>query len=166
MEELDIKRLLDRFGTDRYQRGERVILANFGTNQTMLSLIFGLPNRVQLVDQKERADEINRVVNLICGKTIVCIAGTKIPLARNREDVLLDITAGTLGLGQIVALRNLPNKRNLLDIGRDSAGFWRTYSIEGPELYLKIHEYFPRKPLIDVGWIEAEDWNMLHGKEG
>ena len=104
MEELDFKGLLDRFGQDGFQRGEQVILANFGTNQTLLSLIFGVPNRVQLVDQRERDGEIKRQVHLICGETIVCFANTRIPMAKNRRDVLLDISAGTLGLGQIVVL--------------------------------------------------------------
>ncbi len=158
MEELDFGGLLDRFGEDGFQRGEQVILANFGTNQTMLTLIFGVPNRVQLVDQKERDGEIARIVHLVCGETIVCYANTRIPMAKNRGDVLLDISAGSLGLGQIVVKHNLASKRTILEIGRDKAGFWRTYAIDGPEIYLEIHEYFPRPPFIEIGWIQAEDW--------
>lgn len=160
MEELDFGSLLDRFGEDGFQRGEQVILANFGTNQTLLSLIFGVPNRVQLVDQRERDGQIYRQVHLLCGETIVCHANTNIPMDRNRGDVLQDISAGKLGLGQIVVVHSLPNKRTLIDIGRDRTGFWRTYAIEGPEIYLEIHEYFPRQPFIDVDWIQQEAWNV------
>ena len=45
-------------------------------------------------------------------------------------------------------------------IGRDRTGFWRTYAIEGPEVYLEIHEYFPREPFEKVGWIQPE---VKHG---
>lgn len=158
MEELDFGSLLKRFGEDGFQRGEQVVLANFGTNQTMLSLIFGIPNRIKLVDQRERDGEINRSVELWCGDVLCCYANTVIPKDRNRRDVLQDISAGSMGLGQIVVSHNLPNQRNLLDVGRDKSGFWRTYAIEGPEVYLRIHEYFPRQPFIDVDWIEAESW--------
>ena len=154
MEELDVQGLLDRFGQDGFQKGEQIILANFGTNQTLLSLIFGVPNRIQLIDQREEAGAIIRQVYLICGDTTVCYANTKIPVAKNRNDVLLDISVGILGLGQIVVGHNLPNKRTLMDIGRDRSGFWRTYVIEGPELNLEIHEYFPRAPFEEVGWIK------------
>lgn len=154
MEELNFQALLDRFHKDGFTRGEKVILANFGTNQTLLSVIFDQPSRLQLVDQKESEGVINRLVNLIYGDTICCIANTVIPRARNRPDVILDIVAGQLGLGQIVVVHNLPNRRVLLDVGRDRVSFWRTYAIEGKEIYLKIHEHFPRQPFEEVGWIE------------
>lgn len=152
MEELDFQALLDRFHKDGFTRGERIILANYGTNQTLLALIFDKRSQLQLVDQKESDGVINRLVYLIYGDAICCIANTVIPRARNRPDVILDIVAGKLGLGQIVVVHNLPNRRALLDVGRDRASFWRTYTIEGKEVYLKIHEHFPRKPFLEAGW--------------
>jgi len=156
MEELNFQELLDRFHKDGFTRGEKVILANFGTNQTLLSVIFDKPSRLQLVDQREDDGVINRAVNLFYGDTLCCHANTVILRARNRADVIYDITAGHLGLGQIVVTHNLPNRRVLLEVGRDRASFWRTYAIEGPEIYLKIHELFPRKPFLEVGWLEPE----------
>jgi len=160
MEELDFQELLDRFGKDSFQKGEQIILANFGTNQTLLSLIFGVPNEVHVIDQVEKDGQIIRQVNLTCGGTIVCYANTKIPRARNQEDVLKDISAGQLGLGQIVVVHNLPTKRALIDIGRDSSGFWRTYAIDGLDIYLEIHEYFPREPFEEIGWIHKKGSKM------
>lgn len=156
MEELDFQALLDRFAKDGFQKGEQIVLANFGTNQTLLSLIFQEPCNVRLINQKEEEGIINRQVHLFFGETVPCLANTKIPKARNRDDVLSDIIAGSLGLGQIVVLHNLPNRRILLDIGRNSHAFWRTYAIEGPEVYLEIHEYFPREPFEAIGWIRRE----------
>ena len=48
MEELDFQGLLDKFNTDGFQKGEQIILANFGTNQTLLSLIFQTPANVRI----------------------------------------------------------------------------------------------------------------------
>jgi hypothetical protein len=160
VEELDFKSLLDLFNEGGFTRGEQVILANFGTNQTMLSIIFGVPNRLKLVDHRERDGEMIRIVELYCGDDLVCFANSNIPYDRNLKEVMLDIAAGSLGLGQIVVKHNLPNRRALLGVGRDRAGFERTYAIEGPSIYLKIHEYFPREPFIkagwDAGWVEKE----------
>ena len=162
MEELDFQALLDRFHRDGFTRGEKVILSNFGTNQTLLSVIFDKPSHLRLIDQKEVDGIINRAVNLVYGDTVCCIANTVIPRDRNRDDIILDITAGHLGLGQIIVTHNLPNRRLLLDVGRDQVSFWRTYAIEGPEIYLKIHEFFPRKPFEEVGWIDRLDWPNLN----
>lgn len=155
MEELDFQALLDRFEKGGFTRGEKVILANFGTNQTLLSLIFNKPCRLQLVNQYEKDGQINRLVNLFYGDILGCVANTVIPKNKNRDDVIFDISAGGLGLGQIVVVHNLVNQRQLLDVGRDEVSFWRTYAITGPEVYLKVHEYFLRKPFQSVDWIEG-----------
>lgn len=156
MEELDFKSLLDKFKDDGFQLGEQVILSNFGTNQTMLSIIFQEPNRLKMVDQRERDGLITRSVELYCGDLLVCFANTRIPKKRNRDDVIYDIVAGTLGLGQIVVKHNLPSRRDLIEVGRSPAEFWRTYAIEGPEVYLLIHESFPRGPFEKIGWLQPE----------
>jgi len=161
MEELDFRSILDRFGQGGFQKGEQVLLANFGTNQTLLSIIFGEPNEIRVVHQVERESDILREVELYCGGQMVCIANTTIPKEKNRVEVMADILEGKLGLGQIVVKHNLPNKRVLLDIGHDENHFWRTYVIEGPELYLKISEDFSREPFVKVGWIDRLDWPNL-----
>lgn len=152
MEELNFQELLDKFKTDGFTRAEQVILSNFGTNQTLLSILFQVPNRLQLVDHKERDGVMIRLVNLYCGDELVCIANSQIPEKGNLPDVAYDVAAGTLGLGQIIVKHNLPNRRILLEVGRNKAGFWRTYVIEGPNVYMQIHEYFPRPPFLKIGW--------------
>ena len=111
----------------------------------------------------ESADEILRSVQLVCGIGIVCDATTHIPLERNRPDVIADISSGTLGLGQIVVVHAIPCKRVLVDVGGNIHAFWRKYTIQGPELLLRIHEYFPREPFEEVGWLRAR--RLLQGKE-
>ncbi len=161
MEELDFQGLLDQFNAAGLERGEQVILGHFGTVQTLLSLIFREPVKVKLLEQESRdnesENEILRSVHLLCEIGIVCYATTHIPLERNHPDVLADISAGTLGLGQIVVMHEIPNKRVLASVGRNPHAFWRRYTIEGPELLLQIHEYFPREPFEEVGWLKARE---------
>ncbi len=152
MEELDFNALLERFHEGGFTRGEMVILSNFGTNQTLLSVIMDKPCQLKLVDQGEKDGEIKRVVHLFFGDHLCCIANTEISVKRNRDDVITDIINGSLGLGQIIVKHNLANRRALLEIGRDGYCFWRIYAIEGPEVYLKIHELFPRTPFEEAGW--------------
>lgn len=159
MEELDFQGLLDHFKNHGFQRGEQVILGHFGTVQTLLSLIFGKPANIKLVDQRRLTGVISRQVELRAGDTLVGYANTRIPKDLNRDDVFTDIVAGRLGLGQIVVTREIPNKRNLLEVGRDKHAFWRRYTIEGPQLFLEISEYFPREPFEAVGWLEREEEN-------
>ncbi len=154
MEELDFQGLLDHFTEKGFLKGEQVILGHFGTVQTLLSLIFEKPVNVRLTDQKEQEGAIIRSVNLMCEDTIVAYATTYIPKERNRPEVLFDISAGKLGLGQIVVTHQIPNKRNLINLGRNKVAFWRTYTIEGPQLFLDINEYFPREPFEAIGWLK------------
>jgi len=160
MEELDLKALLERFDKGGYKRGEQIILANFGTNQTLLTLIFNTPCNVHDIKMDETEGEINRTVNIRAESRdyeIVCQAESHIPIDRNRPDIVRQITDGQLGLGQIVVTNEIPNKRVLTKIGRHNKAFWRTYNIEGPGLYIVIREYFPREPFEKVGWIESEE---------
>ncbi len=159
MEELDFQGLLDQFNAAGFERGEQVILGHFGTVQTLLSLIFKEPVTVKVVEQESRdnesENEILRSVHLLCEIGMVCYATSHIPLERNRSDVLADISAGTRGLGQIVVVHQIPNRRVLANVGRNPNAFWRDYTIEGPQLFLQIHEYFPRAPFEEVGWLQA-----------
>lgn len=159
MEELDFRGLLDLFNKRGFQKGEQVILGNFGTVQTLLSLIFDTPCNVHDIRMEEKDGEITREVNLRAEAReheIVCHAVSHIPVARNGFNVVHQVTAGQLGLGQIVVKNEIPNKRTLVEIGRDSKAFWRTYNIEGPDLFIQIHEHFPREPFEAVGWILKE----------
>ena len=159
MEELDFQGLLDHFKQKGFQRGEQVILGHFGTVQTLLSLIFETPVNVYDVEMEEGSSEIIRRVSLKAATdplTLVAHAISRIPRDRNRFDVLDAITSGKLGLGQIVVTHQIPNRRILQEVGRNREAFWRTYAIEGPELYIEISEQFPREPYEKVGWIEPE----------
>ncbi len=155
MEELHVEQLLKEFNGAGFEIGERVILGHFGTVQTLLSLIWNTPIRVDLIHQKKDSDRVMRRVHLMAGDRNVCTAVSAIPTQGNRDAVIADILTGQLGLGQIIAEHTLQTHRELLFIGRDSSGFWRTYHIVGPDLVMEINEYFPRAPYEEIGWLGA-----------
>ena len=153
MEELDFQALLDTFRSNGFQAGERAILGHFGTVQTLLTLIFNAPVTVHLVEQKRHQGNIMRSVSLMAGDRTVCEALSHIPEDRNLPEVLRDIWAGNMGLGQIISLHALPNKHKLIMVGRDEVSFYRRYNISGMGLDLDIYESFPRQPFVKVGWL-------------
>ena len=157
MEELDFQALLDKFDDDGFQRGEQVVLANFGTNQTLLTLIFQCPANVKNITIEEVDEVITRNVDLITGEQVVGHATTLIPKARNSKLVWDAVKAQHLGLGQIIVTYNLPTKRNLVDVGHDDIAFWRTYTIEGSEVFFEIYEHYPRQPFEEVDWIKKKE---------
>jgi len=164
MEELDFQGLLDRFGQDGFQKGEQVILANFGTNQTLLSLIFQEPANVKNIQIEEAKGVITRDVDLVTGEQVVGHATTQIPRNRrghrNSQEVWDAVKAGQLGLGQIIVTYNLPTKRVLVDVGHDDQAFWRTYTIEGKDVFFEIYEHFPRAPFEAIGWLRKSGSSM------
>ena len=160
MEELDFQELLDKFGQDGFQKGEQVILANFGTNQTLLTLIFQKPANVKNIHIEEVKGVITREVDLVTGEQVVGHATTRIPGDRNSQEVWDAVRSGQLGLGQIIVTYNLPTKRVLVDVGHDDQAFWRTYTIEGKDVFFEIYEHFPRSPFEAIGWLRKSGSSM------
>ena len=160
MEELDFQGVLDKFGQDGFQKGEQVILGNFGTNQTLLSLIFQKPVNVKNIHLEEVKGVITQDVDLITGEQVIGHATTHIPRDRNSQQVWDAVRAGQLGLGQIVVTYSLPTKRVLVDVGRDDQAFWCTYTIEGADVFLEIYEHYPRPPFEAIGWLRKSGSSM------
>ncbi len=158
MEELDFNNLLQGFSG--FDRGERIILGHFGTVQTLLSLVFNRPVSVRLVDQCEEDGFIIRHTLLTTEEDLLCWAASRIPKSANRQDVIVDIREGRLGLGRIVARHQLVTQRSLKRLGRDEWAFWREYTIEGPDVCVQINETFRRKPFEAAGWTKHLNGRM------
>lgn len=171
MEEIDLKGLVSRFKRGGFQPGERVILGHFGTVQTLLSLIFLEPVRVQLEDQKIEEGVypycpgviefggscLKRSISLMAGEEVVGTATSYIPEEDNEESLISQLLHSGLGLGQIVFESGIPNKRILHEVHRNAESFGRCYTICGPRMRIVINESFPRKPFEDIDWLEI-DW--------
>lgn len=162
MEELDFQALLDRFNAQGFEPWERVILGHFGTVQTLLSLIFNAPVVVKLIDQTEDDGVIIRQTHLVAGQYAVCYATSHIGRSQNRADIIGEVLAGKLGLGQIVAGLGMVNRRDLTNVGRNDYQFWRRYFLLGPGLRLEITEVFPREPFEAVG----KSWSQRFARQG
>jgi chorismate-pyruvate lyase len=147
MEELDIPAVLARLDGHRLGPVERVLAAHTGTVQLLLSLYFGSPVDVALVEQTEEHGEIRRRVSLVVRSTgqEACFARSVIPLSANRPEVLADVREGVLGIGQIAVKHRIPTERRIRGIKVTPSQIARRYIMQGPGLYYAVTEVFPRE---------------------
>lgn len=115
-----LRRLEERAGI-RLSNVERLLLAEVGTVEQLLSILVDAPVSVDVLEQEEdgKGKMIRRKVN-------ICIAGSKAVLmsaeSRIRIDVLpevvvQDVRAGRLGIGSIILRHKLETFRSIVEIG-------------------------------------------------
>ena len=145
-EELDIAAVLAELEPHNLSPIERVLAAHTGPVQLLLSLHFGTPVDVKLVEQREEHGELRRQAVLVLRRTgqEACFARSVIPIGANGPEVLADVRAGTLGLGQIAVRHRIPTERRVLEIAVTPAQVRRSYVMRGPGLHYRITEIFPR----------------------
>ena len=129
---------------------ERILLSSFGTVQTLLSVIFRTPVRVEVLSQCERYGVIIRWVKLLAGENVVCLAESVIPLMENTPGFIDAIRDAQLGIGQAIARLSLESQRELLGFYVDENMVARNYRISG-DVEVIITETFPRKTLLEAG---------------
>ncbi len=146
MEELDIPAILARLKPYNLSPIERVLAAHTGTVQLLLSLYFGSPVDVTLVEQSEEMGEIRRRASLVvsCTGQEACFARSVIPLSVNNREVLADVREGKLGIGQIAVKHRIPTERRIREIAVTPMQISRKYVMQGPGLYYMVTEVFPR----------------------
>ena len=147
MEELNIPAVLERLKPYGLGPIERVLAAHTGTVQLLLSLYFGSPVDVTLVEQAEEMGEIRRRVSLVVRRTDqeACFARSVIPLSANSKEVLADVRDGVLGIGQIAVKHRIPTERRIREVNVSSSQISRKYIMQGPGLYYVVTEVFPRE---------------------
>lgn len=133
---------------------ERILAAHTGTVQLLLSLWWNDPVDVVLISQFEANGEIHRVVDLTCRNShlVVAHAESIIPINDNHPDVIADVKANVLGLGQIAVKHEIQTVRTLHEVQVAPHELSRFYSIitTGPALarplgvHFEIRESFPR----------------------
>ncbi len=146
MEVLDIPGLLSMLEPHDLNPIERLLVGHTGTNQLHLALWFGDNVNVVLAAQTQDEEMISREVDLVLQetRTVVCNATSKIPLADNSSEVLEDVLAGSLGIGQIAAKYRIPIERTLREVKLNSKWITRTYQMKGTGLLYIVTENFPR----------------------
>ena len=158
IEVLNIPELLRTLNGSQLSPIERVLVGHTGTVQVLLSIWFNDPVEITVVDQYERGGCIYREVNLVLctSGAVVCRATSEIPSARNRADVLEDVRASQLGIGQIAAKHRIPTERSLVDFQVEDETITRTYEMVGKGLCYLVTERFPRA--IYANSIQVKQW--------
>ena len=74
-------------------------------------------------------------------KKIFCTATSEIIVTN--EAVLKLILSNRIGIGQLFRVLHILPEFQLLDIGKSTEQFWRTYELKTEGIYCKINEVFP-----------------------
>jgi len=135
LEDLYVKEIIDKLEKYELTPLERVILANEGTVQSLLSVIFRVPVEVEVISQVEINQNIVRWARLAAdygeaGKVTVCLAESVIPPVNN-IDFLEGIKDRENGIGRLLTRLNFVTEREILGFYADDTIFSRTYRITG-----------------------------------
>lgn len=130
---------------------ERVILTSDGTVQTLMSMIFDIPVKVEVVSQMEYFGVIVRWVRLVAHyadniEIVVCLAESVISVSKNESGFMNGIREKNFGIGQLISSLGFRTTRKLLGISSDENNVARTYCITG-DCNVLITEVFPRDAL-------------------
>jgi chorismate-pyruvate lyase len=150
-EELQIPQVLERLKEYPDLRPiERVLAAHTGTVQLLLSLWWNEPVDVVIVSQTEEDGKIHRVVMLTCRNShlVAAHAESLIPIEANDREVIADVRAKELGLGQIAVKHEIQVTRVLHEVEVTShemlSRFYSMSSRSRMALHYEIRESFPR----------------------
>jgi chorismate-pyruvate lyase len=137
---------------------ERVLLCHDGTNQTLLSILFDTPVKVQVLSQLELIpyQVIIRWIKLVAeysdeNKVTVCLAESVIPMKANSPGFLNAIKEQNMGIGQILSATGINYERRIFGLYADENIVARNYQITGEGVDLVITETFSRKALKKAG---------------
>jgi len=151
LEDLHIKRVLDKLAKYDLTPLERVILANTGTVQSLLSVIFRVPVRVEVISQIESNRNIIRWVRLVAdygeaGQVTACLAESVIPTGLNDHRFVEGVRERKMGIGQLLTQLGLRTQREIMGFYADETVFARTYRIFADDAeYIESGDYITRK---------------------
>lgn len=158
--ETNIQQLIDKLPKE-INPLERVILCHDGTVQTLLSVLFGVPVRVEVLSQ-QTLDGIGilrwtKLVAVYCGdpsipgqEVTACLAESVIPFKNNPEGFLTAIREQNMGIGQILKATGLKQERHVFGLYADENVIARNYHISG-DVEIIITETFPREAINKAG---------------
>ena len=132
-QENSIKKLIEKIPQDTTPL-EKVILANEGTVQTLLSVVFGVPIKIEVLSQVESEHYIVRWVRLVADygndlSITVCLAESIIDKNGAFNGFLTGIREKNMGIGQLLSACGIRTQRELLGFYSDKNTFSRNYSI-------------------------------------
>lgn len=155
----NIKKLIGMI-PDNTSSVERIILFNEGTVQTLLSVLFKVPIRVQVCSQIEQDKYIVRWSKLVAYRSpedqvTVCLAQSIIDKENIYHGFLTGIREQKLGIGQLIASIEVETKRDVFTCYSDSNLLSRSYTIQSipyiresdkdKSIFVTITEIFPKE---------------------
>jgi len=116
----------------RLNTAEKILLAEIGTVEQILSIIVDANVKIRVIRQVEYKDGvIEREVSISCDDEPIIIARSRIDANLLPKDVADDIKGKRLSLGKIIHKHSLETYRRIVEIGYDHASdiLYRVYDI-------------------------------------
>lgn len=115
----------------KLNKSHKILLAEVGTLEQVLSILLGSPITVEVKKQTVRNYRIEREVVLSVKDDEVVHATTEIDLRAIPSGVVADIKEGRLGIGTILTKHKLETFRRIIEVGYDSTSniVYRVYEI-------------------------------------
>jgi chorismate-pyruvate lyase len=140
---------LERRSGIRLKLAQKILLAETGTIEQVLSVLTSSSVRVNVVDQREKAKTISRKSVLVNEADKVLIrAHTEVFVRNLPEKIARQIKQRQLGIGTIIASSHLETFRKIIEVGYDPVNRWvfRRYQI----IYRKKVAFDIREELVGV----------------
>jgi chorismate-pyruvate lyase len=140
---------LERRSGIRLRLAQKILLAETGTIEQVLSILTSSSVRVNVVEQRETAKTISRKSVLVNEADKVLIrAHSKVFVCNLPEKIARQIKQRQLGIGTIIASSHLETFRKIIEVGYDPVNRWvfRRYQI----IYRKKVAFEIREELVGV----------------
>jgi chorismate-pyruvate lyase len=140
---------LERRSGIRLKMVQKILLAETGTIEQVLSVLTGSSVRVNVVEQRENAKTISRKSVIVNDADKVLIrAQSKVFVYNLPENIARQIKQRQLGIGTIIASSHLETFRKIIEVGYDPVNRWvfRRYQI----IYRKKVAFEIREELVGV----------------
>lgn len=148
MEDTTIEKTLEMLEDHDLTTIERIVLASTDTVQSLLSVIFAAPVRVEVISQIHYDTVLVRWVRLVVDNpdpVTVALAMSVIPVEINHEGFVAAMGDRDIGIGQAICKLGTFTQRTILGIHVDKDTFTRTYMIKGAAIDVLITELFQRR---------------------
>jgi len=144
----EIEDTLGMLANDDLSTVERIILASTSTVQDLLSVIFGVPVRVEVISQLNYDTVLVRWAKLIADDpepSTVALAESVIPYRKNNPEFIGAMGDRDIGIGHAIKKLGITTERHILGVTTNCDTFARTYQIRGDMIDVLITESFNRE---------------------
>jgi chorismate-pyruvate lyase len=121
---------------------QKILLAETGTIEQVLSILTGSTVRVNVIEQRENARTIARKSVIMNDADMVLIrAHSKVFVCNVPEKITRQIKQKQLGIGTIIASSQLETFRKIIEVGYDPANRW---------VFRRYHIFYRKKVAFEI----------------